>query len=92
MNTGLENKDKQTRDGAQSNTTNKAQATDIHTTNSIRKADANTNKGKKVHRMRGEPNEKNKQYTKETATEQNEIKGKKYKEKRGYVRDHAPKS
>ena len=34
-----------------------------------------TNK-KKVNRRRGEPNEKINQYTKETTTEQNEIKGK----------------
>jgi hypothetical protein len=85
-NTDSENKDKQTRDDVQPNT-NKTQATDIHTTNSIRKADTNTNKRKKGKqkegratntrcvRVRGSPNEKNNQYTKETTTEQNEIKG-----------------
>ena len=87
VNTGSENKDKQTKDGAQPNT-NKEEATDIHTTNIIRKTDTNTHtktKGKQEERqatnthcvrIRGSPNEKHNQNTKETATGQKEAKGK----------------
>ena len=45
-NTSLENKDKRKREGAQPNTSN-AQATDIYTTNSTKKADINTHTKKR---------------------------------------------
>ena len=68
--------------------TNNAQATYIYITNSTKKADTNTHTQKKgkqdegrttnTHcvRVRGLPNGTNSHYTKETATEQEETKGK----------------
>ena len=86
-NTSPDQQDKQTRGSAQPNT-NQTQDTAIHTTNNKRKANTNTNKKKKgkqnegqatiTHcvRVRGSPNEKINQYTKETTTGQKDTTGK----------------